>query len=104
MKKVRIANSFKFTRGMVLLFLTLYVSTIVLTGGILSAGDVKENYIQYTVVSGDTLWSIAKAYTPTHEDVRSTIHLIQLHNTNADDSLIPGEILFVPGQSGDFNE
>lgn len=36
--------------------------------------------IDYTITRGETLWSIAKKYTPNDKDVRQTIYEIQKEN------------------------
>lgn len=102
MKRVRIAKPAKFIKSLVFIFLMLYLTTLALSGSLISVGANAESYIQYTVVEGDTLWTIAQVYTPQRGDVRETLHVIQKHNDKFNANIMPGEILYVPSTGEDL--
>jgi len=96
MKKVRIAHPMKLVRSLVLVFLMLYMTTLMFTGSLLSVGDAVATYVHYTVVEGDTLWTIAKDYTGPEGDVRETLYTIKSQNNHIDDHIQPGDTILVP--------
>jgi len=100
MKKVRIAHPMKLVRSLVLVFLTVYLTTLMFTGSLLSVGDTVTETIHYTVVEGDTLWTISKAYTPEKGDVRETLYTIKSQNQQLGDLIKPGDIILVPYDQG----
>lgn len=51
--------------------------------------------IEYEVVEGDTLWSIASTYGPEHADVRETYWQIMQDNHIQDGALQPGQTLYI---------
>lgn len=51
--------------------------------------------IEYEVIEGDTLWSIASTYGPEHADVRETYWQIMQDNHIQDGALQPGQILLI---------
>jgi predicted Zn-dependent protease len=55
-----------------------------------------ERFAHVTVASGDTLWSLADRYTPSGEDVQSTIDRIMDVNGLASATVVPGEHLKIP--------
>ena len=60
------------------------------------AGDGQEGRVEHVVVTGDTLWDIAAAYTPAGEDVRHTVVDIRDANGLEDSVIYPGQVLQVP--------
>ena len=52
--------------------------------------------VPHVVQPGDTLWSIAGAYTPDTGDVRATVGLIRSANEGLSGLLIVGEVIEVP--------
>ena len=74
------------------------IAVMVLLGGRAVAGSPAEPIAvdTYTVSGGETLWSIAAAYTAPREDVRDTVaELVEL-NGRASASLRAGEQILVP--------
>ena len=61
----------------------------------LVAGEY-ETYEAHLVVTGDTLWEIAEAYTPAGEDVRTTIFNIREANDLDGSVILPGQVLRIP--------
>ena len=52
--------------------------------------------VSHVVQSGDTLWSVAKAYTPDTGDVRATVALIRAANPSSSGLLVVGDVIEVP--------
>lgn len=52
--------------------------------------------ISIVVVSGDTLWAIAKRYTNDRDDVRKTIYEIKERNRLQSANIHPGQKLIIP--------
>lgn len=84
----------------VLLFLgvmLLFIGTTV--GNLIEDKDLEE----ITVVSGDTLWSLAEEHsgsmTPT-----AWIHQVQENNALTDDTIIAGKTLVIPANVKDLNK
>ena len=71
------------------LLLATAVSSALVAGG-------AEAYEEHLVVTGDTLWDIAEAYTPAGEDVRTTIFNIREANDLDTAMIIPGQVLRIP--------
>ena len=72
-----------------ILLLATAVSSALVVGG-------HEAYDEHLVVTGDTLWDIAAAYTPAGEDVRTTIFNIREANDLDTSVIIPGQVLRIP--------
>lgn len=79
-----------------LVFIILFLIIISLTGNINSYGDGEQELIDIKVVSGDTLWSIAKKYTDENTDIRKTINVIAKLNDLHSSEIYPGDVLKVP--------
>lgn len=47
--------------------------------------------ITYTISRGDTLWNIAKEYTPSNKDIRQTIYEIEKLNNMSNASIYEGQ-------------
>lgn len=95
-KRYRIKSEFRFT-----LFLTLVMVMIILTAGtVLGANEAlsltKPVYTEVQIISGDTLWELAKEYGPNDRDVRKVIHAIcEINDITADD-IQPGQSILIP--------
>lgn len=73
---MRIRNKFKFVRSMAILIFLL----VALFNISIAKSNSEAEYIDYTVTKGETLWSIAKEYTPDNKDIRETIYEIKQIN------------------------
>jgi Tfp pilus assembly protein FimV len=76
----------------------LLVGGAVLTGGraVAEAPAASVAVDTYTVGDGETLWSIASAFTAPGEDVRETVDELAALNGMADSALTAGEQILVP--------
>lgn len=86
---MRIANKKKFIRSTTIAILLLM--------GLFNISIAKSNKeaetIDYTIVRGQTLWSIAREYTPDNKDIRETIHEIRELNNLTDATIYEGQTI-----------
>ncbi len=84
------------SRVLVIISTVVVALVLLLASGVGASGDVVVSTEEYTVSSGDTLWEIAAARTPTGHDVRDVVAAIRSVN-RIDGALIqPGQVLEVP--------
>lgn len=86
---MRIANKKKFVRSTTIAILLLV--------GLFNISIAKSNKeaetIDYTIARGQTLWSIAREYTPNNKDIRDTIHKIRELNNLTDATIYEGQTI-----------
>lgn len=86
---MRIVNRKKFIRSIAILIFLLV--------GLFNISVAKSNkeaeIIDYTIAPGQTLWSIAKEYTPNTKDIRETIHEIKDLNNMQDSNIYAGQTI-----------
>ena len=74
---LRIRNKAQLIRSMaILVFLFIGVVNI----SVANTNKKEAEYIDYTITKGETLWSIAREYTPDNKDIRQTIYEIKQIN------------------------
>lgn len=76
----------KRAKALLLIIFTLFVMNLH-SNAEATAKPKQYEIINYTITRGETLWSIAKKYTPNDKDVRQTIYEIQKEN-NLDTAFI----------------
>lgn len=94
--KHRIKSKFRFC-----LFLTLIMVLLISVQGIINGSDqalslTKPIYTEITIISGDTLWDLAKEYGPADQDVRKIVHAICNINNISADKLQSGQKIMIP--------
>ena len=78
---MRIKNKFKFVRSIaIVIFLVIFLSVALFNISIAKSNSEEAEYIDYTITKGETLWGIAKEYTPDNKDIRQTIYEIKQIN------------------------
>lgn len=86
---MRIANKKKFIRNTTIAILLLI--------GLFNISIAKSNkeaeMIDYTITRGQTLWNIAREYTPDNKDIRDTIHEIRKLNNLTDATIYEGQTI-----------
>lgn len=85
----------------VFVILTVIVITLLITSFInrdSSAENVNDEYIEYTVKSGDTLWDIAQLHSGNNVDVRTVIYDIEETNQIKSAMIYCGDILLIPAK------
>lgn len=74
---MRIKNKFKFVRSIAIV---IFLSVALFNISIAKSNSEEAEYIDYTITKGETLWGIAKEYTPDNKDIRQTIYEIKQIN------------------------
>lgn len=86
---MRIKNKVKFIRSIAILIFLL----IALFNISIAKTNSEAEIIDYTINKGETLWNIAKEYTPDNKDIRQTIYEIKQLNNMTDSTIYPGQII-----------
>lgn len=86
---MRIKNKVKFIRSIAILVFLL----IALFNISIAKTNSEAEIIDYTIAPGQTLWSIAKEYTPDNKDIRQTIYEIKQLNNMTDSTIYPGQTI-----------
>lgn len=90
------------TRVMVLLTSIALALVLLLAGAVGARADAAPDasivsaHLDYTVVSGDTLWDIAAEHVSPGDDVRVLIDDIKRSNDLASSVIVPGQVLRIP--------
>ncbi len=98
MKKTRF-NHKKFLTNLIAVFLVAILAVMSissLTGTLVSDAMEVQQFTEYTVMGGDTLWSIAKIIRQPSQDVRAVIHQITELNQLDSTTIQPGQLLKLP--------
>lgn len=86
---MRIKNKVKFIRSIAILVFLL----IALFNISIAKTNSEAEIIDYTISKGETLWNIAKEYTPDNKDIRQTIYEIKQLNNMTDSTIYPGQTI-----------
>lgn len=97
-KRYRIRSHTRFT-----IFLTLVILSTIYFAGLAFGGSqavslTEPAYATIIVQNGDTLWGLAKAYGPEHQDIRRTVYTICQINSITPDDIKPGDMIWIPQQ------
>lgn len=86
---MKIKNKVKFIRSIAILIFLL----IALFNISIAKTNSEAEIIDYTINKGETLWNIAKEYTPDNKDIRQTIYEIKQLNNMTDSTIYPGQTI-----------
>ena len=93
---LRITRRGRVVLGLALALPVMALSVFLASSGALAVSDAASNDFEYmTVLSGDTLWSIATMISP-HEDPRDVVANIISLNQLETASLMPGQEIALP--------
>ena len=92
---MRIVNKKRFIKS---LALVLFLLLSLIHTSIAKEEDKKE-VIDYQIRSGQTLWSIAKEFTPNNKDIRQTIYEIEQINEQDLSVIYPGQTIKIQIES-----
>lgn len=95
-KRYRIKNRFRFITFLTLTFVITFFFVSSMFGMMESDSLSTPEYIEVKVRSGDTLWHIASVYGPDDVDIRRIVYEICRQNDVDADTIVPGQILFIP--------
>jgi len=98
-KRLRIVNKFRFTTFLlfVCLVITAFLNILLKTDAAYSS-YVERTYTEFKVMSGDTLWEIARNNNPHGQDVRKVVHEIMEINNMQSADIRPGYIIKIPSK------
>ncbi len=86
---MKIVNRKKFIRSIaIVIFLLIAIFNVSI-----AKSNNEEEIISYTIAPGQTLWSIAREYTPNSKDIRETIYEIKQLNNMTDSTIYPGQTI-----------
>ena len=80
--------------GLTALMVAGMLIVLVIPGAEADGGQV--NTVSHVVQAGDSLWSVARAYTPEAGDTRKIVALIRDANLMSSDVIHVGEVIDVP--------
>jgi hypothetical protein len=96
-KTYRIKSRVRFTIFVIIIMLLLVSSANAVLGFYDASGKTVERFSEYTVESGDTLWTIAAEFMPSDMDVREAVFEIRsLNGISGSEALMPGRTLLIP--------
>ncbi|WP_053957207.1 cell division suppressor protein YneA [Inediibacterium massiliense] len=78
----------------IVIFLVSLVFMITVKANIEKEEDIR--YVEVHIKYGDTLWNLAKQFTPKNKDVRKTLHEISIINEMNSLEIYPGQIIKIP--------
>ncbi|KXG76873.1 LysM peptidoglycan-binding domain-containing protein [Thermotalea metallivorans] len=94
--KLYIADKGRFALFMIVMTIIFTSSMNLVFRTDIAEGAVEPQYDEICIKPGDTLWALAKKYTPNHKDVRETIYEItQINNLKTSD-IFPNQVIKIP--------
>ena len=95
-RHMRIRSKGRFTMFITIMII-MAVAVIFTAAGFSDVrGDSEDSYINVSVVSGDTLWTISDEYMPSDMDKREAIYEIKSANNMKTSELTPGQTIRIP--------
>ena len=90
---MKITNKKRFIRSLIVLI--FLVISLLHT----STAKTESQVINYQIRKGQTLWSIAREYTPSNKDIRQTIYEIEQINDQDLSVIYPGQTIKIKVES-----
>lgn len=90
MKRMRITNKFKFIRTITIV---IFLLIAIFNFSIAKSNQEEAEIITYTISQNETLWSIAKQFTPDNKDIRQTIYEIEKLNNLQNATIYAGQTI-----------
>ncbi|WHH59513.1 LysM peptidoglycan-binding domain-containing protein [Petroclostridium sp. X23] len=94
--KLKIINRQRFTTFVTMVFILLSIATITLIDQKQVNGQSQNSYKYVPIVTGDTLWDIAKENNHNNEDIRNVIYDIMNENDMTTAMLYKDQVIKVP--------
>ncbi|HZK01461.1 MAG TPA: LysM peptidoglycan-binding domain-containing protein [Anaerovoracaceae bacterium] len=95
-KRYRVTHKNRFCIFLTVIFLILFGLIGNMTGHSQAISMTKPAYTEIMIISGDTLWDLAKEYGPADKDTRRVVHSIYKINDITADRLKPGQRILIP--------
>lgn len=95
-RRLVIVNRMRFIVATMLALILLSIIFSYITGNFMSVASTNQDYLEITVVPGDTLWEIASQYNYYNEDIRQVLYNIQSTNQMTSSTIYPGQVLIIP--------
>ncbi|GAU79011.1 LysM peptidoglycan-binding domain-containing protein [Fusibacter sp. 3D3] len=95
-RRLVIVNKMRFIFATILALILLSIIFSYITGNFLSVASTNQEYLEITVVPGDTLWDIASQYNYYDDDIRQVLYDIQKTNQMTSSNIYPGQVLVIP--------
>lgn len=96
MVKLKIVSKTRFITSLVLLLLISYLLVYGLLKINVVEGIAESEFIEIHVKSGDTLWDLAKKFSPENQDIRKSLYEINTLNNLSSSEIYPGQIIKIP--------
>lgn len=98
-RKLKVVNRRRFFTSIFLIVVLCSTLFISLT---FADSNSPKQYVQITVTSGDTVWSIASEfnhkYFEDQKDIRKIIHYINRENQISGNVIYPGDVIVIPSE------
>ena len=94
--KYRIVNRTRFITFLVIAILLMYFLIAGLASIVFASDNGLRETAEVRIVSGDTLWDIAKEYGPRNQDIRKTVYDICVYNGIKAGEIYPGQVIYIP--------
>lgn len=95
-KRLYIVNRFRFVLMTLITLIILSTFISYISGLFMSDASTNNAVIAIDIVSGDTLWDIAKAYNYYDEDIREVVYRIKTYNHLESTTLTVGQSVLIP--------
>jgi len=97
MKKIRIVNKKRFMLSMIMLTILLFFMASSVFAAINKVEGYDEpKYIEVVVKGGDTIWNLAREFSPNNKDIRKSIYEIGIVNNLDSYDIFPGQVIKIP--------
>ena len=96
-RNYKIVNGLRFFT-FILFFIAVIVYIIIISSksNRVYSSTYEDKYVEVIVENGDTLWDIAKKYTPKNYDIRKLVFELREFNEMEDANIYPGDIIRIP--------
>ncbi|MCT4618765.1 MAG: LysM peptidoglycan-binding domain-containing protein [Marinisporobacter sp.] len=95
-KQLRIVNKSRFISVVVVILLLVYFCNSIIFKANIAEGTNGIKCVKIHIKDGDTIWDLAKKFTPKEKDIRKTIYEISSINNLDTLDIYPGQIIKIP--------
>lgn len=96
MKKLRIVNKYKYYRFIFIILILIFSITFIFISKSIGAGYIENDFIEYSVMKEDTVWSIAEKYGSSKLEIRDFVDIIIDYNNLNNSEIVEDEIIKIP--------